>query len=124
MAGTSASLAAPTLNTGAQAQAALFAAQGLEAFKKAMMLADVSSPLGQALADAIKRVGKEVGSVPQGTQQASLVAQLAEARRNALQRTALMQMQQSARPPAPGGVPGVPGGSPAAGTPPTAAMAA
>lgn len=111
MAGVSAALPTPTHNAGAQAQGALFAAQMLEIGKKAMAMLDASSPLGQAVLDALKRIGKEVGAAPPETQVNSLQSQLMEARRNAMQRAAMMQLQARA---AQGGPPGAaPGGAPA-----------
>lgn len=120
MAGVSAALPTPTPNAGAQAQAALFVSQGVELLKKAMMMVDAGSPLGQAIVDAIKRLSKEAGSPPQETQVNSLQSQLMEARRNAMQKAAMMQLQARA---AQGGAPGAPapGAAPA---PPPAAMAA
>lgn len=90
----SAPLPTPTHNTGAQAQGALYVAQALDSLKKAIAMLDPSAPLGQAVADALKKLGKEVGSAPPETQVNSIQSQLIEAKRNAMQRLALQQMSQ------------------------------
>lgn len=65
----------------------------MEALKKSVAMLDPSSPLGQAVLRALKDIGKEVGNVPADAQQNSLQSQLLAARRNAMQRLALQQMQ-------------------------------
>lgn len=90
----SAPLATPSPNTGAQAQGALFTAQALDGLKKAMSMLSPSSPLGQAVLDALKKLGKEVGSAPPETQMNSLQSQMVEARRNAMQRLVMQKMMQ------------------------------
>lgn len=114
----SAPLTAPTPNTGANAQGALYAAQALDALKKAAAMLNPSSPLGQAVLDALKRIGKEAGSAPPETQVSSLQSQLVEAKRNAMQRLAMQQMQQRGQqaPPLVAG-----GAAPQGGAPPMAA---
>lgn len=81
-------------NTGAQAQGALFASQAMEGLKKAMTMLSPSSPLGQAVLDALKRIGKEVGSAPPETQTNSLKSQLVDATRNAMLRAVMQRAQQ------------------------------
>ena len=83
MAGVSAPLMAPSANVGGQAQMALFAAQALEAMKKAVGVGDPTTPLGQAILRALKEIGKQVGGAPPPETQAnSLQSQLVEAKRN------------------------------------------
>ena len=105
---------------------ALFAAQALEAMKKAVGVGDPTTPLGQAILRALKEIGKQVGGAPPPETQAnSLQSQLVEAKRSAMQRIALQQMHQQgggAALPVGGAPPGVappPGGAP----PPSAAAA-
>lgn len=117
-------LASPTPNTGAHAQGALMAAQMLEIGKKAAALLDPTSPLGQAVLKALQSIGKHVGSAPPETQVNSLMSQLVEAKRNAMQRLALQQMQHQGGPnPAAAAQGAVPGQAPpAAGAAPTSPM--
>jgi hypothetical protein len=68
--------------------------QGLDAFKKAIAMLDPTSPLGQAVLDALKKIGKHAGNPPAETQQNSLQNQLMEAKRNAMQRLEAQRMQQ------------------------------
>lgn len=93
----------------------------LEAGRKAIALLDPTSPLGQAVLNAVKTIGKQVGAAPPETHVNNLQSQLVDAKRNAMQRLAMMQMQQQGG--APGG--GQPGAAPpGAGAPPPQAMAA
>jgi hypothetical protein len=114
-------LPTPTANIGAHAQGALYVAQMLELAKKAIAGLDMSSPIGQAVAAFLKSAGKHAGHAPAETQQNSLQNQLVEAKRNAMQRLALQQMQ--ARGGAASGAPAA-GAPPGAGAPPSPAMAA
>ena len=110
-------LASPTPNIGAHAQGMLLIAQGLESWKKAVAMLDPTSPLGQAVLKALKDVGKHAGSPPQETQVNSLQSQLAEAKRNAMQRLAMQGMGQSQGAPlGPGAAPAISAGSGAAPT--------
>lgn len=93
----SAPLTTPTANTGAHAQGVLLAAQGLQVLQKAMALVDPTSALGQAIATALRTVGKQVGSPPAEQQVTSLQSQLLDAQRSAMQRVAMMQQQAAAQ---------------------------
>ena len=118
-------LTTPSPNVGNQAQATLFVSQALEAMKKAAPLVDASSPLGQAIFETLKKLGKHVGAAPPESQVPSLYSQLQDARRTALQRLAMMQMGQPMAGGAPSAAPTPPvnsGGSPASAPP--AALAA
>lgn len=121
----SAPVITPQSNLGAQAQGGLLAAQMLEIGKKAASMLDPTSPLGQAVLHALKAIGKQVGSAPAETQVNSLQSQLVEARRNAMMRLALQQMQSGGAAPQPpsGAAPGVQP-SPSGAAPPQQAMAA
>lgn len=81
-------------NTGAQAQGALFVAQALEGLKKAGAMLSPASPLGQAVYEALRKLGKEVGSAPPETQTNSLKSQLVDATRNAMLRAVMQRAQQ------------------------------
>lgn len=106
----SAPLTTPTPNTGAQAQAILIVSQALELMQKAMGMVGPSTPLGQALLDSMKKLGKQAGSAPAEQQVNSLQSQLIEAQRSAMQRAALQQ-QSMAGGGAPGGAMASPGAS-------------
>lgn len=116
-------LTSPTQNTGAQAQGSLYASQALEGLKKAISMLDPTSPLGQAVLDALKKIGKHVGAAPAETQQSSLQNQLIEAKRTAMQRLALQQMQQQGGGASPSAAPGAAAPSPSgAAAPPSQPM--
>lgn len=85
-------LTTPTPNVGNQAQATLFVSQALEAMKKAAPLVDPSSPLGQAIFAALKSLGRHAGAAPPETQVPSLMGQLQDAKRSAMQRIAMMNL--------------------------------
>lgn len=85
----SAPLATPTPNVGAQAQGVILAAQALQIMQKALAVVSPTTPLGQALAHALKTIGKQVGSPPESQLVNSLQSQLIEAQRSAMQRAAI-----------------------------------
>lgn len=82
----SAPLAQPQQNQGANAQAALFAAQMVEIGKKALPLLDVGSPLGQAILEAIKKLSREASNVPHDAIVNSLKSQLQTAQQQQMMR--------------------------------------
>lgn len=119
----SAPLTAPSPNVGNQAQATLFVSQALDALKKAGPLVDPSSPLGQAIYSTLKSLGRHAGAAPPETQVPSLYAQLQDARRTALQRLAMMQLQNRTAGGAPAAAPSPPVSGASPGALPAAAAA-
>ncbi|MDE2020367.1 MAG: hypothetical protein KGJ13_08535 [Patescibacteria group bacterium] len=117
----SAPLATPTPNVGAQAQGVLLAAQALQIMQKALGIVSPTTPLGQALAHALKTIGKQVGSPPESQLVNSLQSQLIEAQRSAMQRAAIAHNLTGGGVAAPGAAPVSP---PSAAPGPTMPMAA
>ncbi len=93
----SAPLTTPTPNAGAHAQGVLLASQALSVLQKAMAMVDPTTALGQAIADTLRRHGKQVGSPPEEQKINSLQSQIVDAQRNIMQRIALQHMAQSNR---------------------------
>lgn len=107
-------LTLPTPNLGAQSQGALMVSEALDKMRQASANLDPNSELGQAVLTALKTIGRHVGAPPPEAKVSSLFGQLIEARRNAMQRLALLQLQN--RQGAPPGAQMPPGGA-AAGAP-------